>query len=420
MEKHNPRLLLIGLNWPDPTATAAGVRMLQLISLFKSGGYQITFSSAAALPTGGEFPEIPGVNFSRIRLNHDSFDAFISELDPGIVIFDRFLTEEYFGWRVARILPRAIRIVDTEDLHSLRQARKVALDNGVDFTPSLWKTLEITKRELASLFRCDLSLIISRAEMDWLKEHVPSLTPQLFYLPFIFEEADLVEESDRLPFEDRKDFVFIGSGRHLPNTDAISYLKKVVWPLIRKKLPDACVHIYGASLPRKVTDLRAPEDNFFVKGWIPDVSTVLRTARVNLMPLRFGAGLKGKMFEAIHCGTPSAMTSIAAEGTVLADKKEYVADDPHLFASLAVSLYREKKLWEDLQRRGDDMLRNDFCCTAFEEELMNQLDVLTHQLDEIRENNLLGSMLLHHTMASSKYLSKWIGLKEEQSKQQER
>ncbi len=394
--------------------------MLQLISLFKSRGYQITFSSAAALPAGGEFPEIPGVKFSGIRLNHDSFDGFISELNPGIVIFDRFLTEEYFGWRVARLLPRAIRIADTEDLHSLRQARKVALDQGVDFHPSLWKTLEMTKRELASLFRSDLSLIISRAEMDWLKEHVPSLTPQLLYLPFIFEETDLAEKPDRLPFEERKDFVFIGNGRHLPNTDAIRYLKKEVWPLIRKKLPDAYVYIYGASLPRKVTDLRAPEENFFVKGWIPDVSKVLRTARVNLMPLRFGAGLKGKMFEAIRCGTPSAVTSIAAEGTVLADKKEYVADDPLLFASLAVSLYREKNPWQDLQKRGDDMIKSDFTRTGFEEKLKRQLDVLTHRLDEIRENNLLGSMLLHHTMASSKYLSKWIGLKEEQSKQQER
>ncbi len=420
MKEQNRRVLIIGLTWPEPQATAAGVRMMQLISLWKSYNYQITFSSAAALSPGGKLPEIPGVEFSRIRLNHRSFDDFISALDPCMVIFDRFLTEEYFGWRITRTLPQAIRIVDTEDLHSLRKARELAQKKGMVFEPNIWRSLEITKRELASLFRADMSLIISSFEMDWLRSHMPSLTSQLFYLPFVFEEADLAPHSDRPSFKKRNDFVFIGNGRHLPNTDAIRYLKKEVWPKIRKELPEANLNIYGAHLPREITALTDPEEHFFVKGWVPEVAGMLSSARVNLIPLRFGAGLKGKLFEAMRCGTPSAMSSIAAEGTGFANMPQYVGDSPGQLASVAVNLYRDESRWCEMQKKGDAILRSEFSRKDFAGGLKKRLDLLQTNLEKEREENLIGNMLLHHTMASSRYLSKYIGLKEEIARQKQK
>ncbi|GGD38864.1 glycosyltransferase [Muriicola marianensis] len=411
-QKKNIKVLIIGLTWPQPEATGAGIRMVQLISLLKSLGFSITFCSAAAIPESNGYPEIPGVVFEPVKLNHESFDRFLLSLRPDMVIFDRFLTEEYFGWRVATTLPNTLCVLDTEDLHSLRHAREFALQEDRSFEPALWRNMDITKRELASIFRSDLALIISRFEMEWLETHVPAIEPHLFYLPFLYKKTDFLPEARMKNFSDREDFIFIGNGRHSPNTDAILYLKREVWPEIRKQLPHAGVCIYGAHLSREITGLTDAKENFFVKGWVPEVSEVLNSARVSLLPLRFGAGLKGKLFEAIRCGTPSAMTSIAAEGTSFARMSDFIKDDPAELASIAVSLYRDEGLWVEWQKRGASILKRDFLREDFKKSFSSKLDFLFHHLEKHRDENLIGSILLHHTMASTRYLSKWIELKE--------
>lgn len=411
-KKKDHKVLIIGLTWPRPDATGAGIRMVQLISLLKSQGFRITFCSAAAPPESNGYPEIPGVEFKPVKLNHDSFDRFLIDLNPSMVIFDRFLTEEYFGWRVARILPDALRILDTEDLHSLRHGRELALREGRPFQPADWRNTDRTKREVAAMFRSDLSLIISRFEMKWLETHVPALAPQLFYLPFLYSESDFLPETRRKRFSEREDFIFVGNGRHSPNTDAVHYLKHEVWPEIRKKLPDAAIRVFGAHLSREITGLTDPKEKFFVNGWVPDVSEILNSARVSLLPLRFGAGLKGKLFEAIRCGTPSAMTSVAAEGTAFTGMDECIGDDPSEFASVAVSLYRDQALWEEIQEKGISIIKKDFSKKDFQEIFAVKVGYLIQHLAKHRNYNLIGSILMHHTTASTRYLSKWIELKE--------
>ena len=117
------RVLFIGLVWPEPTSSAAGFRMMQLIETFLDRSYQITFASAAAKsPYSAPLKSLSIVE-QPIVLNSDSFDDFITQLQPDIVVFDRFMIEEQYGWRVAQQCPSALRVLDTEDLHLLRQAR---------------------------------------------------------------------------------------------------------------------------------------------------------------------------------------------------------------------------------------------------------------------------------------------------------
>ena len=120
------RMLIIGLVWPEPTSSAAGWRMLQLVDLFISQGFEITFASAAS-KSEHSFPlASKGVMEVEIKLNDSSFDEFIKGLNPDVVLFDRFMTEEQYSWRVMQTCPHAIRILDTEDLHFVRQARQEA------------------------------------------------------------------------------------------------------------------------------------------------------------------------------------------------------------------------------------------------------------------------------------------------------
>ena len=172
-----PKLLIIGFVWPEPKSSAAGSRMMQLIHLFLSEGYQITFASACAKSENAFNLHSLGVTQTEIELNNSSFDDFILNLKPDIVLFDRFMMEEQFGWRVTEHCPKALRILDTEDLHCLRKAREQAFkDNQPCDKTYLFR--DIAKREIASIYRSDLSLMISEAEMAILKDEfgVPAVS----------------------------------------------------------------------------------------------------------------------------------------------------------------------------------------------------------------------------------------------------
>ena len=178
------KLIIIGLNHPEPDTTAAGNRMMQLIDLFSSHDYQITFLCAQP-PSERSFDLTSiGIKTKLIQLNHSSFDKLIKELNPDVVLFDRFITEEQYGWRVAEQCPNSLRILDTEDLHFLRKAREEAVIKGNDLDRmDLYSESAI--REIASIYRCDLSLIISEIEMELLTNDFNIISELLYYFPFI-------------------------------------------------------------------------------------------------------------------------------------------------------------------------------------------------------------------------------------------
>ncbi|MFT6974189.1 MAG: glycosyltransferase involved in cell wall biosynthesis [Bermanella sp.] len=220
-----------------------------------------------------------------------------------------------------------------------------------------------------------------------------------------------------LGLSEREHFVSIGNFRHEPNWDAVLILKQHIWPLIRKELPKAQLHIYGAYPPKKATQLHNEKQGFLVKGWCENAFEVLRQGRVLLAPLRFGAGLKGKMLDAAQCGLPAVTTSIGAEG-LYADKKNLgtletclAIDDLTKFAQHAINLYENEELWHRLQANGPAWLRQRFSKKNHEAEFLVTLNNVINKLDDHRLNNFTGSMLLHHSMKSTQYMAQWIEAK---------
>ena len=186
-----PKLLIIGFVWPEPKSSAAGCRMMQLINVFLSEGYAITFASPCAKSNNAFNLESLGVTQIEIELNNSSFDEFVSKLNLDIVLFDRFMMEEQFGWRVAENCPEALRILDTEDLHCLRKAREQSFKDDMHLDKS-YLFRDIAKREIASIYRSDLSLIISEAEMSILQNDfgVPENILHYFCLLYTSDAAD--------------------------------------------------------------------------------------------------------------------------------------------------------------------------------------------------------------------------------------
>nr|WP_315166339.1 glycosyltransferase [uncultured Flavobacterium sp.] len=403
------KLLIIGFVWPEPNSSAAGGRMMQLISFFNNQGYQITFSSPALDSDFMVDLKDYNVDKKSIALNCTSFDLFIKDLNPDVVLFDRFMIEEQFGWRVAENCPNALRIIDTEDLHCLRLARQKAFKEHRNFVPADLLSEEVAKREIASILRCDLALMISEYEMELLESVFKIDSTLLFYLPFLLES---IPESvlEELPsFEEREDFVFIGNFLHEPNWNAVQYLKETIWPLVREKLPNANLYIYGAYPSQKVLQLHNPKEGFFIKGRALSASEVVLKAKVVLAPLRFGAGLKGKLVEAMQCGTPSVTTSIGAEA-MSGDLawNGFVNDDALDFAESAIQLYQNKIIWLKAQKNGIKIINKRYSKKSHEANFAKQLEFLLSNLKEHRSANFMGELLQHHTLKSTKYMSKWI------------
>lgn len=407
----NQNLLIIGTVFPEPNSSAAGSRMMQIIAVFKNLDFKITFASAANESDFMTDLQKTGVLKKSIFLNDNSFDVFIKDLNPAIVIFDRFITEEQFGWRVAENCPDATRILDTEDLHCLRISRQFALKENRNFeTKDLFS--DVAYREIASILKCDLSLIISEFEMNLLQDFFKIDKQLLHYLPFLLNEIDIETTENWKTFEERTDFVFIGNFYHEPNWDAVLYLKEIIFPLIKKQLPKAILKIYGAYPVQKVLQLNNPKEGFFVLGRAENANEVVGNAKVCLAPLRFGAGIKGKLAEAMLCGTPSVTTLIGAEGMVLDSKwNGFIADNPIEFANLAVELYQNKLIWENAQKNGIAIYNKRYSKNKFEIIFVNRISELQKNFKNLRLNNFVGSMLQFQNNLSSKYLSKWIAEK---------
>lgn len=398
-------LVIIGAVWPEPTSTAAGSRMLQLIALFQKQNYEITFL-CSAMPSDFSFDlSTISIKTKTIQLNDSSFDEIIKELNPNVVLFDRFMIEEQYGWRVIEQCPNALRILDTEDLHFLRKAREVAFKQNRELVFEDYIS-DVFKREMASIYRCDLTLLISEYEMELATETFKIEASLLYYLPFLWEEIN----PNAPKFEERNHFVSIGNFLHEPNWQTVLQLKKH-WKFIKKQLPEAKLHVYGAYVSEKAKQLHNEKEGFLIKGRSDSVTDIYSKARVLLAPIPYGAGLKGKLFEAMQLGLPSVTTKMGSEGMHGNLHWNGFISDEDDFVVKAIKLYNDKSLWETAQKNGYEIIEKRFKKELFESDFMNQVANLQENLNSHRNQNFLGQILQHQSLQSTKYMSKWIEAK---------
>ena len=398
-------ILIIGWVWPEPSSSAAGIHMLSILRVLRSEGWKVTFASAAQ-PTEYMIDlRTEGIEVHSITLNDSSFDKFITHQQPDIVMYECFFVEEQYGWRVEKNCPTALRILDTGDLQCLREARREAFKQDHTFTQEDWDS-DTAKREIASIYRSDLSLIISDYEIKLLTQQFKVPHSLVQHVPFMLDLPSL--SSQHKPFEARKHFITIGNFRHVPNWDSVLYLH-TLWPDIRKQIPDTELHIYGAYPPAKAMQLHQPKAGFCVKGWADHALNVMENARVCLAPLRFGAGLKGKLFDAMVAGTPSITTPVGAEGMCrnLAWPGS-ITHTPEEFVNASVDLYRNQVRWQRAQNRIRPILETIFDQEIVGANLITRINQLRMDLDSHRRGNFIGAILRHHSMKSTQYLSQWI------------
>ncbi|WP_312824069.1 glycosyltransferase [Epilithonimonas sp.] len=391
-------LVIIGLVIPEPASTAAGYRMMQLIKLFSEANYTITFLTSS---NNIEFSE--KIEIQKIDINNESFDKKIKDLNPDIVLFDRYVTEEQFGWRVSENCPNALKIIDTEDLHFLREARRKAFVEKRE-TSNEDLINDIFKREMASILRCDLSLIISEFEYQLLTEKFKINPDILFYIPFLIENI----EKNKTAFEERQHFVSIGNFLHEPNWQTVLKLKSI-WKNIRKELPNVELHIYGAYASEKVFQLHNEKEGFLVKGRAEDVKLLFNQYRVLLAPIPFGAGLKGKLWESMRFELPNVTSSIGAEAMHKnLPWNGFIENSDEGFVTNAVELYQNESIWNQANENANEILKQIFDKKLYVNQFRGIISNIENNLENHRTENYLGKILQHHQLNSTKYMSRWI------------
>ena len=229
----------------------------------------------------------------------------------------------------------------------------------------------------------------------------------------MYDTVDENEVTKNQPsFSERKSFVTIGSFRHEPNWDSVLYLKNEIWPQIKSKLKDAEMHIYGSYPPKKAQQLHNPKQGFYVKGWADDAIETLSQYRICLAPLRFGAGMKGKLADAMLSGTPSVTTSIGAESMYGEfNWPGIIENDSESIVEAAIDLYKNEEKWKQAQLNGIKIINSIFNKKVNEEKFVNKLSSIISSLENMRSQNFTGMMLRHHTMKSAMYMSQWIEAK---------
>jgi hypothetical protein len=455
--------LYIAAHWPLPSFSAAGRRTWDILNALKlSLGADIHIACHADISTQWQlWAQSREVSYQVIELNRGSFDDWIKALTPDCVIFDRFLTEEQYGWRVERHLPNAIRVLDMQDWHSLRYARADALKQSIatvqdgslkpkgilEANGKLLKSqglnsdVDVTsasvfQRELASMLRSDLVLVISEEECQLMQgclnqleidtrlyptqeplskpnEIATKVCARLAYFPFVHQTSSPVASEG---FQLRQHCVFVGNFLHEPNVDAVRWLRERIWPKVHQVLPEVECHIYGAFTGTKVQQLHRPALGFWVKGVLhEEAKTALNRYRINLAPLRFGAGLKGKVFDAALWGTPTVMTQIAAEGLFEEDTLGVVALDEASDSRLAqaiIQFYQSQQDWGLI--RGQQQTR---ILAGFKQSVWNPR--LTKALQQVQQTpaaeSFLQKMMNKQGHRANAFFSRWIELKETQS-----
>ena len=338
-----PTILVIDSYVPLYDRESGCVRLLNILKLLLNLGYSVIF-----FPDNG-YPEQPYTSVLQqlgIEVIYGTPQRYNLEeklikylpLIDGVWLCRPELCDKYMD--LIRLKTKVPIIYDTIDLHFLRLKRqKDYLDPSYQNTSWSWETYQ--KLELNYANQAEATVVVTEDE----KQVLSSLgVKNVWVIPNIHEEIYL---SEKVAFDQRSGLVFIGSYNHPPNIDAVKWLCLEIMPLVWASRPDITVNLLGSNLKDEVKELAS--DKVVVTGYVPEVEPYFQKSRVFVAPLRFGAGMKGKIGQSLSLGLPTITTRIGAEGMGLIDHQDVlIADTAEEFAQAVIELYDNRELWQKL------------------------------------------------------------------------
>ena len=338
------QILVVDEALPQADRDSASLRLFNLMRMLVQSGAHVVFLCTDQPQTGNALEKLR-------QLGVETWQAPFCTSPPAWLAThgQRFevvmLCRHYLAARmlplVRRHAPQARIVLDTVDLHYLRESRAAKVANR----PTLEKSaLETRTRELTVIQASDITLVVSEHERQVLAADAPGAKVEVV--------SNLHEIAGAgLPFAQRKDLVFVGGFRHPPNGDGVRWFVEAVLPLLRERLPEVVFHCIGSEPTAEIFALQQP--GVVIHGHVANLDPAMQGIRIAVAPLRFGAGVKGKINLSMAHGQPVVATSIAIEGMHLADGEDVlVADDATAFAEALLRLYQDEALWNRLSANG--------------------------------------------------------------------
>jgi GT2 family glycosyltransferase/Tfp pilus assembly protein PilF len=269
--------------------------------------------------------------------------------------------------------PGSVFIIDSFDVCYVRQKRKALLTGD---PTRFWEAEETRRLELAMYRRADMVLTVTEKDRDTLLEEAPDLNVGI--------STDIHPITDETGDGERKDIVFVGNFNHDPNEDAVIYFMEEIWPLVKERVPGLKFYIVGNAPTDRVEAYAS--DDVVVTGFVPEVIPYLLKAKAFVVPLRYGAGLKGKIGEALSCGIPIITTSVGAEGMDLVHRRSaMISDDPDQFAAMVSEVCSDSDLWDTLSNEGKTLARRNYSYEAVESYWKEVFDFISAGVPEKRQ-----------------------------------
>ena len=357
--RRRPRALIIDARTPTPDKDAGSMDTFWCMRIFLELGYELTFIPGHDLDHAGRYTEtlrslgISCIVAPQLDSAHEFIRDFGSEYD--LIVIYRVVVAHNLIYACRTYAPTAKILFHTVDLHFVREERQAALADSSEMAAQAAATREA---ELRCIEQVDATIVVSRFEYDLVGELLPSATR--FLVPIMHPAPGRLA-----PRRGRRHAMFVGGFAHQPNVDAVLFLCREVWPLVRAAVPDLVVRIIGADAPEEVRALSNPNLGIEIVGFVPDLAPYYKSSLVNIAPLRFGAGIKGKVLAAMMVGLPTVATSIAAEGMGLRNGHDIsIADTPDDLARAIVTLCEDEDLWLSISDAGLVKSHDEFSVDA--------------------------------------------------------
>ncbi len=358
-----PHVLVIDSYTPRPDHDAGSVRMLNIFKILRGLGCHTSFVPENRAHDGEYTRAVQAAGVEAL------YHPYLLSLEQHLkaagsrydaVIMSRVDVARQAVQAVRRYCPRARRVFDTVDLHFLREARRAEL---LGHRPDE----RLKARELAVARACDVTLVVSQAEKDLLAREAPDV---------LVEVLSLIQtpQPTQTLFAERSGILFIGNFQHPPNCDAVEHYLRDVHPAVRDRLPGVEFTVIGSHTPERLERLAG--DGVHFVGHVADIRPNFAAARLSVAPLRYGAGVKGKINTSLAFGVPVVTTTIGAEGMNL-EQGEHVliADKPEAFTDAVVALHSDAALWARLAENGLRSMTSQFSFENAERALARALDM---------------------------------------------
>ena len=360
LHRRQPQVLIVDALTPQPDRDSGSLRLVNLMRLLVAEGAHVVFVPANRSADGAYTAALQGLGVECWHAPYmPGIPAWLREHGPrfdAAMVSRHYVASEFLPL-LRKHAPQARVLFDTVDLHYLRERRAADLSGDAAALRAALRTREL---ELGLIANADATLVVSEVERNLLAIDAPRADVRVL--------SNLHETAASGPgWSQRKDLLFVGGFRHPPNVDAVLWFVREAFPRIRAALPDMQFHCIGGDVPAEVQAL-ADIDGVRIHGHVPDLQPWLDGCRISVAPLRYGAGVKGKVNQAMAHGLPVVATTPAVEGMHLVDGVDVlVADDANAFADAALRLHGDEALWNRIAANGRANVARHFSMDAARE-----------------------------------------------------